>query len=134
MAYKKFCINKSAENWLQYTNLKNQKKKVNSKSHERKRWTGIKKTEYKTSQYFQIGEVHKNRWERYSREEMHKGKKCKAEFQWEDQGKIWKVHKVIMNEENVWDQMTEADIFEGPIQMVTEEKSERERYVTQKGM
>jgi len=39
-----------------------------------------------------------------------------------------------MNEENVWDQMTEADIFEGPIQMVTEEKSERERYVTQKGM
>jgi len=35
---------------------------------------------------------------------------------------VERAHGLIINEENVWDQMTEADVVEGPIQMVTIER------------
>jgi len=51
---------------------------------------------------------------------MHKGKNGRLGGSEEDRGKIWKEHmEVIMNEENVWDQMTEADVDDRPIKRVT---------------
>ena len=39
-----------------------------------------------------------------------------------DRGKLWKEHmKKIMNVENKWDQMIEADMVEGPVEGVTDE-------------
>ena len=56
--------NKSAESRLQYTNLKNQTKKVITRTMRDEVDQVLKKTEYKTRQYFQIGEVREKRWER----------------------------------------------------------------------
>ena len=40
-----------------------------------------------------------------------------------DRGKLWKEHmKKIMNVENEWDQMVEADMVEGPVERVTDEE------------
>ena len=40
-----------------------------------------------------------------------------------DRGKLWKEHmKKIMNVENEWDQMVEADMVEGPVEEVTDEE------------
>ena len=40
-----------------------------------------------------------------------------------DRGKLWKDHmEKIMNVENEWDQMTEADMVEGPVEEVTYEE------------
>ena len=37
-----------------------------------------------------------------------------------DRGKLWKDHmEKIMNVENEWDQMAEADMVEGPVEEVT---------------
>jgi len=37
----------------------------------------------------------------------------------QDQWKTWKEHMVkIMNEENYWDHMWEADLVEGPVEQV----------------
>ena len=40
-----------------------------------------------------------------------------------DRGKLWKEHmEKIMNVENEWDQMVEADMVEGPIEGVADEE------------
>ena len=40
-----------------------------------------------------------------------------------DRGKLWKDHmEKIMNVENEWDQMTKADMVEGPVEEVTYEE------------
>ena len=40
-----------------------------------------------------------------------------------DRGKLWKEHmKKIMNVENEWDQMVEANMVEGPVEGVTHEE------------
>ena len=40
-----------------------------------------------------------------------------------DRGKLWKEHMgTIINVENEWDQMVEADIVEGPVEGVTDEE------------
>ena len=37
-----------------------------------------------------------------------------------DRGRTWKEHMEIMNKENEWDNMTQADAVEGPTEMVTQ--------------
>ena len=40
-----------------------------------------------------------------------------------DRGKLWKEHmEKMMNVENEWDQMVEADMVEGPVKGVTDEE------------
>ena len=40
-----------------------------------------------------------------------------------DRGKLWKEHMAkIMNTENEWDQMVEADMVQGPVEGVTDEE------------
>ena len=44
-------------------------------------------------------------------------------FSEKDRGNIWKNHmEKIMNEENDWDQMTEVDVVEEPVEGVTREE------------
>ena len=44
-------------------------------------------------------------------------------FSEKDRGNIWKNHmEKIMNEENDWDQMTDVDVVEGPVEGVTREE------------
>ena len=41
-------------------------------------------------------------------------------FSEDDRKRVWKEHmEKIMNEENVWDQVTDADMVEGPIERIT---------------
>ena len=48
-----------------------------------------------------------------------RGKVGRLSFSVIDRGRTWKEHMEIMNKENEWDNMTQADAVEGPIEMVT---------------
>ena len=52
-----------------------------------------------------------------------RGSDGKLNFSEEDGGKVWKEHmERIMNEENEWDQKTEAGVVEGPVEKVSREE------------
>ena len=54
---------------------------------------------------------------------MHEGKDGRLVVSEKDRGKLWKGHvEKIMNVENEWDQMVEADMVEGPVEGVTDEE------------
>ena len=52
-----------------------------------------------------------------------RGTDGKLNFSEKDRGRVWKEHmEKIMNEENEWDQKTEADVVEGPVERVSREE------------
>ena len=54
---------------------------------------------------------------------MHERQNGKLDFSEKDRKRIWKNHiEEIVNEENDWNYMTEANMVDGPIEMVTPEE------------
>ena len=52
-----------------------------------------------------------------------RGSDGRLNFSEEDRGRVWKEHmERIMNEENAWNQKVQADLVEGPVEMVIREE------------
>ena len=52
-----------------------------------------------------------------------RGSDRRLNFSKRDRGRVWKEHmERIMNEENEWDQNVLADLLEGPVERVSQEK------------
>ena len=69
---------------------------------------------HQTKRRFQVCEVHEKGEKGHRRWRLHEGKHEKFVVSEKDCGKLWKEHmEKIMNVENEWDQMVEADMVDG---------------------
>ena len=111
-ALKLWCTNRSMESKNNYGKARNITKKVNAK---------VMKQE--TKRRFQVREVMRKEGRDIEGGVCIKDKDGRLVVSEKDRGKLWKEHmEKIMNVENEWDQMVEADMIEEPVEGVTDEE------------
>ena len=78
---------------------------------------------HQTKRRFQVCEVHEKGGKVIEGGGCVKNEGGKLVVSEKDRGKLWKEHlEKIMNVENEWNQMVEADMIKGPLEEVTDEK------------
>ena len=122
-AYKELCKNSSDENKTRYKTMKNQTKKVVARAMRRETEKQLKGLEEKPNGVFKLVKCMKKDGKDVDGERCMRGRDGRLAFSEKDRGRIWREHmEQIMNEENEWDQITQVDVVEGPIERVTREE------------
>ena len=122
-AFKTWCKNRSAENKSNNRKARNRIKKVKRKkpckSHEKE----MKVLYNKSNDVFKLVKFMRRDGKDINGGGCMKDKDGRLVVSEKDRGKLWKDHmEKIMNVENKWDQMAEADMVERPLEEVTYEE------------
>ena len=122
-AFKTWCKNRSAENKSNYRKARNRTKKVVAKAMVQAAEEEMKVLYNKSNDVFKLVKFMRRDGKDINGGGCMKDKDGRLVVSEKDRGKLWKDHmKKIMNVENEWDQMAEADMVEGPVEEVTYEE------------
>ena len=122
-AYKELCKNGTDENKARYKNMKNHAKKMVAKAMKEEVEKGLREVCENPSKVWKMMKCMKKDGRDIEGGRCLRGRDGKLNFSEEDRGKVWKEHmERIMNEENEWDQKTEAGVVEGPVEKVSREE------------
>ena len=122
-AFKKMCKNKTDENQLAYKKTRNQAKKAVARAMKQQAEQELNDLFKTSSEVFKFVKSIKRDGKDIEGGRCMRGRDGRLGFSEEDRGKIWKDHmEEIMNVENEWDQITEVNLVEGPIERVTLEE------------
>ena len=122
-AFITWCKNRSAENKSNYRKARNRTRKVVAKAMKQAAEEEIKVLCNKSNDVFKLVKFMRRDGKDINGGGCMKDKDGRLVVSEKDLGKLWKDHmEKIMNVENEWDQMAEADMVEGPVQEVTYEE------------
>ena len=122
-AFKTWCKNRSAENKSNYRNARNRTKKVVAKAMKQAAEEEMKVLYNKPNDVFKFVKFMRRDGKDINGGGCMKDKDGRLVVSEKDRGKLWKDHmEKIMNVENEWDQVAEADMVEGPVEEVTYEE------------
>ena len=122
-AFKTWCKNRSAENKSNYRKARNRTKKVVAKAMKQAAEEEMKVLYYKSNDIFELVKFMRRDGKDINGGGSMKDRDGRLVVSEKDRGKLWKDHmEKIMNVENEWDQMAEADMVEGPVEEVTYEE------------
>ena len=122
-AFKLWCTSRSTENINNYRKARNETKKVIAKSKKQEAEEEINVLCTKPNDVFKFVKFMRKEGRDIEGGGCMKDKDGKLVVSEKDRGKLWKEHmEKIMNVENEWDQMVEADWVEGPVTEVTDEE------------
>ena len=118
-----WCTNKSAENKNKYRKARNGTKKVIAKATKQEAEEEMNVICTKPNDVFKFVKFMRKEGRDIDGGGCMKYKDGRLVLSEKDRGKLWKEHmENIMNLENEWDQMVEADMVEGPVEGVTDEE------------
>ena len=122
-AFKLWCTNRSMESKNNYRKARNETKKVIAKAMKQEAEEEMNVLCTKPNDVFKFVKfIRKEERDKEGRGCM-KDKDGRLVVSEKDRGKLCKEHmEKIMNVENEWDQMVEADMVEGPVEGVTDEE------------
>ena len=122
-AFKTWCKNRSAENKSNYRKARNRTRKVVAKAMKQAAEDEMKVLYNKSNDVFKLVKFMRRDGKDTNGGGCMKDKDGRLVVSEKDRGKLWKDHmEKIMNVENEWDQMAEADMVEGPVEEVTYEE------------
>ena len=122
-AFKTWCKNRSAENKSNYRKARNRTRKVVAKAMKQAAEEEMKVLYNKSNDVFKLVKFMRRDGKDINGGGCMKDKDGRLVVSKKDRGKLWKDHmEKIMNVENEWDQMAEADMVEGPVEEVTYEE------------
>ena len=119
-AYKELCKNRTEENMAKYRKKRNITKKVISKAMQKEAEKEIEDLHRHPNKVFKLVKIIKKDGKDVDGGKCIRSEDGKLAFSESDRRQVWKEHmEKIMNIENAWDQLTEAEVVEGPIESVT---------------
>ena len=119
-AFKTWCKNRSAENKSNYRKARNRTRKVVAKAMKQAAEEEMKVLYNKSNDVFKFVKFMRRDGKDINGGGCMKDNDGRLVVSEKDRGKLWKDHmEKIMNVENEWDQMAEADMVEGPVEEVT---------------
>ena len=122
-AFKTWCKNRSAKNKSNYRKARNRTRKVVAKAMKQAAEEEMKVLYNKSNDVFKLVKFMRRDGKDITGGGCMKDKDGRLVVSEKDHGKLWKDHmEKIMNVENEWDQMAEADMVEGPVEEVTYEE------------
>ena len=122
-AFKELCKNGTEENKARYKNMKNRAKKMVAKAMKEEVEKGLSEVRDNSSKVLKMLKSMKRDGRDVEGGRCVRGSDGKLSFSEKDGGRVWKEHmERIMNEENDWDQRTEAEMVEGPVERVSRDE------------
>ena len=122
-AFSEWCKNRSEENKDSYKKQKNRTKKVVATAMKKEAERELEGLCGKPNNVFRLVKFMKREGRDIDGGRCMKGKDGRLLFSEKERGRLWKDHmEEIMNVENIWDQMTEVDVVEGPVERVTQDE------------
>ena len=122
-AFKTWCKNRSAENKSNHGKARNPTKKVVAKAIKQAAEEEMKVLYNKSNDVFRLVKFMRRDGKDINGGGCMKDKDGRLVVNEKDRGKLWEDHmEKIMNMENEWDWMAEADMVEGPVEEVTYEE------------
>ena len=122
-AYKELGKNRTEENKARYKNMKNRAKKVVAKAMKKEAEQEVRDLCENPNKVYKSLRLMKQEGRDVEGGRCMRGSDGRLNFSEKDRGRVWKEHmERIMNEENEWDQKTEAEVVEGPIKRVSQEE------------
>ena len=122
-AFITWCKNRSAENKSNYRKARNRTREVVAKAMKQAAEEKMKVLYNKSNDVFKLVKFMRRGGKDINGGGCMKDKDGRLVVSEKDRGKLWKDHmEKIMNVENEWDQMAEADMVEGPVEEVTYEE------------
>ena len=122
-AFKLWCTNRSAECKNSNRKARNETKKVIAKAMKQEAEEEMNVLCTKPNDFFRFVKFMRKEGRDIDGGGCMKNKDGKLVVSEKDRGKLWKEHmEKIMNVENEWDQMVEADMVEGSVEGVTDEE------------
>ena len=120
-AFKKWCSNRCEENKIIYKRMKNQTKRVISNAIKVESKKEIDNLRENPNNIFKLKRLLKQEGKDVEGGRCIRGSDGRLGCTEIDRRNIWKEHfEKIMNEENDWDQRTEVDMVEGPVEKVAQ--------------
>ena len=119
-AYKTWCNARSEENKEVYDSLKKKAKKVVARTMKIEAEKELNELGKTPNSIFKFLKSMKRDGKDVEGGSCLRDSAGRLAFSEDDRKRVWKEHmEKIMNEENVWDQVTDADMVEGPIERIT---------------
>ena len=121
--YKELCKDRTEENKARYKTMKNRAKKAVAKAMRKEAEQELCKLSENPNEVFKFVKSMKKDGRDVEGGRCMRGSDGRLSFSEKDRGRVWKEHmERIMNEENEWDQRTEAAMLEGPVEKVSREE------------
>ena len=122
-AFKLWCTNRMMKSKINHRKARNKTKKVIAKAMKQEAEEEMNVLCTKPNDIFKFVKFMRKKGRDIKGGGCMKDKDGKLVVSEKDRGKLWKKHmEKIMNVENEWDQMVEADVVEGPVEEVADEE------------
>jgi hypothetical protein len=123
VAFKEMCKNGTDENKALYKNMRNRAKKVVAKAMRKEAEQELRELSENPNKVFKFVKSMRKDGRDVVGGRCLRGDDGRLSFSEKDRGRVWKDHmERVMNEENEWDQMTEAALVAGPVDRISREE------------
>jgi len=120
VAFQNVCKNRSAENLAKYKYMRNQTRKIVAQAIRNEARKEIDTLQENPNSIFRLKKILRQKGNDEEGGSCIRGKDGRLGCNEIVKKKIWRDHfEKIMNEENDWDQTTEVDVVEGPVEKMT---------------
>ena len=122
--HKELCKSRTETNKARYKNVKNRAKKVVTKTKKKTAERELRELSEHPNKVFKLEKSMKKDGKDVEGGRCMRGSNGRLNFIEKDRGRVWKEHleRIIINEENEWDQNVQADLVEGPVEKVSREE------------